>query len=218
MCIRDSSSLCADHWTFDFSTIIIEGASVISNIVDYCMWLICIHLIYNHFVRNFWFSFEFDRWQYISHYGNDTVSRTGNKEIRHFLIAIDVWKNPLATTHSKLLKVLFLVLSVIFCLFLCLRIKYLENRWMDLHRIHRAEVLGPSLSQVWMSRSKVKVTRDKKVRYENSRQWRNGPFCCMTHCNTLSANNIMQQQMGPFRRCWGWYRQPACGLCLVKHL
>jgi len=42
------SSLCADRWTFDFSTIIVEGASVISNIVDYCMWLTCVHLIHNH--------------------------------------------------------------------------------------------------------------------------------------------------------------------------
>jgi len=48
------------------------------------------------------------------------------------------------------------------------------------------------------------------------RQRRNGPFCCMTHCNALAANNVMQQQTGPFRRCWGWFRLPACGLCLVN--
>jgi len=33
------------------------------------------------------------------------------------------------------------------------------------------------------------------------RQRMNGPFCCMTHCNALAANNVTQQQMGPFRRC-----------------
>jgi len=30
------------------------------------------------------------------HYGNELVSRTGNKEIRHFLTMINVQKNPFA--------------------------------------------------------------------------------------------------------------------------
>jgi len=38
----------------------------------------------------------------------------------------------------------------------------------------------------------------------------------------LATNNVMQQQMGPFHCCWGWWRlhsiMAACGLYLVKHL
>jgi len=45
--------------------------------------------------------------------------------------------------------------------FLCM--KYLQNRRTDLRQIHRDDVFGPSLGRVWMSRSKVKVTRDKKM-------------------------------------------------------
>jgi len=33
---------------------------------------------------------------YILHHGNEIVSRTGNKVIRHFLTTINVRKNPLA--------------------------------------------------------------------------------------------------------------------------
>jgi len=33
---------------------------------------------------------------------------------------------------------------------------------MDLHQIHREDVFGPLYGRVWMSRSKVKVTGDKK--------------------------------------------------------
>jgi len=50
------------------------------------------------------------------------------------------------------------------------------------------------------------------------------------HCNALAANNVMQQQTGPFHRCRGWWEctdnagevwstlRPVCGLCLAKHL
>jgi len=60
-------------------------------------------------------------------------------------------------------KVLFLVLSVTFYLFVffCLWIKYLGNCWTNFCQIHREDVFGPSLGWDWMSRSKVKVTRDK---------------------------------------------------------
>ena len=53
-------------------------------------------------------------------------------------------------------------------------------------------------------RSKVIITRDKKRAvhcHHPPRQRRNGLFCCMTHCSMLAANNIIQQQTGPFRRC-----------------
>ena len=39
-----------------------------------------------------------------------------------------------------------------------------------------------------------------------------------TEWNAFAANNVTQQQTGQFRLCWGWFRRPACGLCLVKHL
>jgi len=35
--------------------------------------------------------------------------------------------------------------------------KYLRNRWTDLHQIYTKDVFGPSLGRVWRSRSKVKV-------------------------------------------------------------
>jgi len=56
-----------------------------------------------------------------------------------------------------------------------------------------------------MSRSKVKVTRDKNALRTaiTPQQQTNGPFCCMMRCNALAANNVMQQQTRPFRRCWG---------------
>ena len=43
--------------------------------------------------------------------------------------------------------------------------KYLWNRWMDLHQIQTEDVFGPSLEWVWMSRSKVKFTRDIKQHF-----------------------------------------------------
>ena len=47
------------------------------------------------------------------------------------------------------------------CDFFGLCMKYLGKRRTDLQQIHREDVFGPSLGGVWMSRSKVKVTRDK---------------------------------------------------------
>ena len=44
------------------------------------------------------------------------------------------------TARSKL----FLALSVT-CFFVCMWIKYLGDRWTDLHQIHREDVFGPSL-------------------------------------------------------------------------
>jgi len=55
----------------------------------------------------------------------------------------------LITARSELRKVLFLALSVAFCL--CM--KYLGNRWTDLRQIHTEDVFGPSLGRVWRSRS-----------------------------------------------------------------
>jgi len=86
-------------------------------------------------------------------------------------------------------NVLFFALFVTF-LFVCLWIKYLWNSWMDLHQIHREDVFVPSLGWVWMSRSKVKALghQDKNVQCTPA----------ATEWNMLTANNVMQQQMGPF--------------------
>jgi len=75
----------------------------------------------------------------------------------------------------------------------------------------QGDVFGLSLGRVSMSRSKVKVTRDKKTRYAlpSPLQRTNGLFCCMTHY-ALAANNVTQQQTGPFHRCRGWVISAAC--------
>jgi len=39
-----------------------------------------------------------------------------------------------------------------------------------------------------------------------------------TEWNVFAANNVTHQQTAPFRRCRGWFRWLACGLCFVKHL
>ena len=64
------------------------------------------------------------------------------------------------TARSELRKVLCLAPSV--CGF-CLCMKYLGNRWTDLHQIHTEDVFGSSLGEfeVQGQRSKVKVTGDK---------------------------------------------------------
>jgi len=65
---------------------------------------------------------------------------------------------PHAVPHAvNCVRFCFLALYVTFCL--C--VKYLGKRWTDLCRIHREDLLGPSLGWVWMSRSKVKFTRDR---------------------------------------------------------
>jgi len=75
--------------------------------------------------------------------------------------SFNVWL--MFTTRSDLHMVLFLELSVTFCW--CM--KYLRNRWTDLRQIHREDVFGPSLGRVWMSWSKIKVIRDKKLHFSD---------------------------------------------------
>jgi len=62
------------------------------------------------------------------------------------------------TSHSELHNVLFFGAV---CDFFCLCMKYHWNRSTDLCQIHSEDVFGPSLRRVSMSRSTVKVTRDK---------------------------------------------------------
>jgi len=74
-------------------------------------------------------------------------------EFYHFL-SICHHTGTVVTTCSELRKVLFLVLSLTL-LFVCLCMKYLRNRWTDLHQIHTEDVFSASLGRVWRSRSKV---------------------------------------------------------------
>jgi len=59
--------------------------------------------------------------------------------------------------------IMSLALDLFFFVFFCLWINYLGNRWTDLRQVHSEDVFGPSLGRVWMSRSKIKVTRDKNA-------------------------------------------------------
>jgi len=61
-----------------------------------------------------------------------------------------------------------------------------------------------------MSRSRSQGQK-RAVHPRDPRQRTNGPFCCMTHCNALAANNVTQKQTGPFRHCRGDFD----GLCTV---
>jgi len=119
-----------------------------------------------------------------------------NKLIRIFFARAVLFAshNVIFTARSELRKVLFLALSVIFVCLVCLWIKYLENRWTDLRQIHREDVFHPSLGWVWMSKSKVKG--------HGHQQQISSPL--KMSCNALAANNVTQQQTGPFRRCRGW--------------
>ena len=69
-----------------------------------------------------------------------------------------------------------LILCFITSDFFCLSLKYLGNGWTDMRHIHREDVFGPSLGRVWISRSNVEVTRDKKcaVHSHHPQQWQNG--------------------------------------------
>jgi len=99
------------------------------------------------------------------------------------------------TTHSKLRKVLFLALSVTFFVCFWLWIKYLWNSWTDLHQIHREDMFGPSLGQVWMS--KVKGHQGQKTHCALL----SPPPQAATEWNALAANNVIQQQTWPVHRC-----------------
>ena len=74
-----------------------KGASVRSNIINYCMWLSCVYLIYNYILLEISGSHSnFISDNYVFHYGNELVCRTGNKEIRHFVTTNFDQKYPFA--------------------------------------------------------------------------------------------------------------------------
>jgi len=64
---------------------------------------------------------------------------------------------------------------------------------MNLRQIHTEDVFGSLLGQVWMSRSKVKVTRDKKraVHSHNPRQQQNGTCLLqITSCSSRRHHSV----------------------------
>jgi len=77
---------------------------------------------------------------------------------------------------------------------------------MDLCQIHRQDMFGPSLRRVF----NVKVKGQ-------GHQGLPSPPAAM-EWNVLAANNVMQQQMGPFRCCQGGDFGGLRAICLVKHL
>ena len=90
------SSLYADRWTLCFSTIIVEGASLRSNIITYCMWLSCVYLIYNNILLEISGSHSnIISDSYIFHYGNELVSRTGKRKFVTSLQRITIKSTPL---------------------------------------------------------------------------------------------------------------------------
>jgi len=75
--------------------------------------------------------------------------------------------------------------------FLCL--KHLRNRWKDLRQVYREDVFGPSLGQVWMSRSPGTKKRKKLLSYPH---WQ-----CIVRRAPYAAK--YGQQAGPFHSCQG---------------
>ena len=61
------------------------------------MWLSCVYLIYNYILLEISGSHSnIISDSYVFHYSNELVSRTGNKEIRHFVITNYDQKYPFA--------------------------------------------------------------------------------------------------------------------------
>ena len=106
-------------------------------------------------------------------------------------------------------QVIIACTDFVFCLFICG--SNILERLNGFASNSQEDVFGPSLGWVWISRSQVNVTRDKT-------RCTHYPSPAATEWNALAANNVNQQQTGSFRRCRGWFRRPACGLYLVKHL
>jgi len=78
----------------------------------------------------------------------------------------------------------------------CLCMKYLENRWTDLRQIHTEDVFVPP----------ARISLNVKVRGQRSRL--PGTYFLPIEnalYRALAANNVMQQQTGPFRHCRGWW-------------
>jgi len=103
-------------------------------------------------------------------------------------------------THSKLPKVPFLVLFVYEIS------RKLLNRFVpNSHGRH-----------VWcLTRTSLNV----KVKGQGQQGQSFSPL--KMHCNAHAANNVMQQQTGPFHRCqgvMGVHSSAACDLCLAEHL
>jgi len=85
-------------------------------------------------------------------------------------------------------------------MFFCLWIKYLWNGLTDLCQIHREDMFGPSLGWILISRSKVKVSRDKKCSVHSCHpwQWQNGTCLLqITSCGNRWEHSVTA-------RGWFW--------------
>jgi len=141
----------------------------------------------------------------------DCLSYTAITTLLTVNVATDNYNNTtttVITARSEMRKILFF--SDV-CDFLFVN-QYLVNRWTDLLQTHREDVFGLSLGGVWMSRSKVKVTRNKKraVHSHYPRRRRNGSRSLQIMSRTSRRSHSVA--------AGGLFRRLACGLCLVKYL
>jgi len=100
-----------------------------------------------------------------------------------------------------------LCFSTVCDFFVCLCIIYLENGWTDLRQIHREDMFGPTHRRVWLSRSKVKVMRDKKRKTaESSPLTMHSKACAVGRMLHTAADDTTASQPGGSRgdgsTCW----------------
>jgi len=108
------------------------------------------------------------------------------------------------TARSELRKVLFLALSVTFSFFVCeSNISATAEQICAKFTAKTCWFLAGTSLNVKVKGQGHQGQKHAVHSHHPPRQRRNGPFCCTTHCNTLAANNVTQQQTGPFRRCRG---------------
>jgi len=107
-----------------------------------------------------------------------------------------------------------IVLSTCVCVCVCVRTSvcprgYLRNHTRDLYYFPVHVAYG---------RGSVLLRQGDEISRGMGQFW--GFFCTTTmHCNTLVANNVMQQQKGPFRRCrvvTGVHRSTARAKCNLR--
>ena len=86
---------------------------------------------------------------------------------------------------------------------------------MDLREIHSEDVFGPSLGRVWMSRSKVKVTRDKAGKTAASSPLTVHCNVCTVHCKwCAAADGTIPSPSGGDGSAWWQELSAACVRCM----
>ena len=104
--------------------------------------------------------------------------------------------------------------------FVCLWIKYLGSCWTYLRQIHREDMFGPLLGCNWTSRLKAKVTVTKNapctpITPDIDGMVRSAAWHIVVHLLHITSFSSRWDYSIAAR---GWFWQPACGLCLIKHL